>query len=350
MNRRLGVAVAVSALVLAIAPVIGQLRGAVQAAFPDYYRALVVTVVLAMVAGAILFAAVRIRTRRRLRYGAIGLAVVLGTVYATAMATGNASVDAIERFHFVEYGILTLLFHRAFADAGTRSSLLLPALAVFIVGTLDEGIQWFVPARVGEWRDVLLNSVAIVCGLLFSLGVTWPEGPRSTTIAAAGAERRRVMLAGALAAIVFGLFFYTIHIGHEVRDPDIGTFRSRFTAEELREHAADRNRRWQIQPPLVLRRYSREDQYLAEALWHIQRRNEMDGPGGIWANWKENLILEKYFAPVLDRPTYATPGGARWPAEQRANAEAAAAGMASRPFVSDAEPLPIYTWFDAGGR
>jgi hypothetical protein len=37
--------------------------------------------------------------------------------------------------------------------------------------------------------------------------------------------------------------------------------------------------------------------------------------------WHENLILEKYFAPVLDFPTYSTGAGAKWPAEQRANAE-----------------------------
>ena len=35
--------------------------------------------------------------------------------------------------------------------------------------------------------------------------------------------------------------------------------------------------------------------------------------------WRENLILERYFAPVLDTPTYASPHGNRWPPEQRAD-------------------------------
>ena len=108
-------------------------------------------------------------------------------------------------------------------------------------------------------------------------------------------------------------------------------------------HAADRAARWKT-PPDALRRFSREDQYLAEALWHVQRRNDPEGEGGVWATWKENLILEKYFAPVLDIPTYATPAGARWPPEQRANAAAAAAQEGERPFISDAHPFPIYAW------
>jgi hypothetical protein len=113
--------------------------------------------------------------------------------------------------------------------------------------------------------------------------------------------------------------------------------------------SADRARRWKTHPPATLRRFSREDQYLAEALWHIQRRNDVEAEGGIWATWKENLILEKYFAPVLDIPTFATPGGARWPPEQRRNVAAAAAAVAGageRTYASDAHPFPIYAWLD----
>jgi hypothetical protein len=84
---------------------------------------------------------------------------------------------------------------------------------------------------------------------------------------------------------------------------------------------------------------------MAEGLWHIQRRNEGTAPGGVWANWKENQILEKYFAPVLDYPMYNTPTGARWPQEQRDNVMAAAAAAAeARAYVSTANPFPIYPW------
>ena len=39
------------------------------------------------------------------------------------------------------------------------------------------------------------------------------------------------------------------------------------------------------------------------------------------AAWSENLILEKYYAPVLDTPSYISRTGHRWPPEQRADAE-----------------------------
>jgi hypothetical protein len=39
------------------------------------------------------------------------------------------------------------------------------------------------------------------------------------------------------------------------------------------------------------------------------------------AAWSENLILEKYYAPVLDTPSYVSRTGHRWPADQRAHAD-----------------------------
>ena len=64
----------------------------------------------------------------------------------------------------------------------------------------------------------------------------------------------------------------------------------------------------------------REDQYMDEGLWHIRRRNEEWSAGQDSRAWSENLILERFFAPVLDTPSYALPAGARWPADQRADA------------------------------
>jgi len=80
---------------------------------------------------------------------------------------------------------------------------------------------------------------------------------------------------------------------------------------------------------------------MSEGLWHIQARNEAgDDP---LTQWRENLILEKYFEPVLDFPTYNTPKGGRWPQEQRKNVGAVDAAD-TRPWVSRANPYPIYVW------
>ena len=57
----------------------------------------------------------------------------------------------------------------------------------------------------------------------------------------------------------------------------------------------------------------------------------------------ENLILEKYFAPVLDTPSYVSRTGHRWSAEQRQSVQALAAG-ADPTFLSQANPYPIFAW------
>ncbi len=96
--------------------------------------------------------------------------------------------------------------------------------------------------------------------------------------------------------------------------------------------------RWQTEPPIDIRRLSREDQYLDEGLWHVRRRNNAE----VDEAWHENLILERFFAPVLDLPTYASPNGNRWPPEQRANI--AKQVVTGAPFVSTAESYPIVVW------
>ena len=54
--------------------------------------------------------------------------------------------------------------------------------------------------------------------------------------------------------------------------------------------------------------------------------------------WRENVILEAYYAPVLDT-------GHRWPSEQRRDAEGrASAARRAAPYVSVAYPYPIYAW------
>jgi VanZ family protein len=336
-TRRLALAVGASFVVLVSAPAIGQVRGAIQAAFPGQYRLILGAVVVAWIGAGVVYAAATIREDRVLRFGLIGAAIAASALYSLATATGNANVDAVERFHFAEYGFLTVLYHRAWRDRSAADALLLAFFAVFMVGTLDEGIQWFVPIRVGEWRDVLLNSVAIACGLAFGAALQ-----RRDAHVQPGRSRRRDLLAmlGAT-SLLFAIFFYLVHVGHEVRDPAIGVFRSRYTASELLANAADRARRWRTDPLTTLRRYSREDQYMSEGLWHIQARNEASNDP--LTQWRENLILERYFQPVLDFPTYNTPKGGRWPEEQRENIRAIAAGD-TRPWVSKANPYPIYVW------
>ena len=57
----------------------------------------------------------------------------------------------------------------------------------------------------------------------------------------------------------------------------------------------------------------------------------------------ENLILEKYFTPVLDTPSYWSRTGHRWSAEQRQSVQVLAAAVDTS-YISGANPYPIFTW------
>lgn len=333
-------AVGAAVLVVLSSPFVGQLRAAVQQAVPGRYRQIVAAAIVCAVLATLAWGLAAVRTRRRLRYGLMAAGVAGGAAYAFGTRTGNPDVDLVELFHFVEYGALALLFYRVWRPRDDLRALVYPWLSVMTAGLADEAFQWFIPDRVGELRDVLLNGAAGLCGLLFGAGLDPPERAGAMV-----SRRGRLALAGASASVTLltALFVWTIHVGFEIRDADAGAFRSLFRAEELLRAAADRAARWGVAPPATPPPpVSGEDRYLAEALWHIEHRNEATAAGDVPVAWQENLILERYFAPVLDLPALR----ARWPPEQRADA-GARARVARRPYVSEAHPYPIYLWTPA---
>jgi hypothetical protein len=339
-RRWLTAAIVLSAVFVLSAPFMGQLRTAVRQAAGGNFALLMAAVVGGGAALLTLYALRRIRSRYAMRYAAVVAALAIGAGYAYLARTGNSDVDAVERVHFIEYGLITILFYRAWKPAGDGSALIMPVLAGLIVGTCEEWLQWFIPARVGEVRDVLLNLVAVGCGLLFGLGIGPP--PR-LSLAISPVSRRRVAVLTAIVLVVFGGFFHSVHLGHEIKDAEAGVFRSRYTAAQLAQISADRTRRWATNPPLTWSRYSREDQYFSEGVAHVQRRNEMWNEGNVMSARHENLILEKYYAPVLDTPSYVSAHGHRWPAAQRADAESSI-GPGFMIYMSDAEEAPILLW------
>jgi len=337
---------AVSVAIVLVSPFMGQLQSFLRRSLTTrQYVLLFGAAFVVAVAAAIVIALRRIRTRRALRYGTLAAALAIGGGYMWAIRTPWPEVNAVERVHFVEYGLIALLFYRArlrqgSGAAGTGHDLglfLEPLLLGFMVGTLDEWLQWFIPVRVGEAHDVFLNLVSLGCGLMFAAALEPPDNFSPTL------RPQTRMQAGIVMAVVWlvfaGGFIGQVHLGGFV-DVDANVrFRSHYTAERLDELQRDRTERWRTDPPRVLRRLSREDQYLDEGLWHVRARNR---EGGVMA-WRENLILERFFAPVLDTPTYASPEGNRWSPEQRANLEAQIDPNAPL-YVSAAEPYPIYTW------
>ena len=330
---RLSVAILASAAVVVAAPFVGDIRAAIQSAFPGSYRYIVLALVAAAVLAALAGAVLTIRDRRATRYGLIAGALAAAVAYARATSTGNPEVDAVEHFHFVEYGLLAFLYHRAWRDRQDVSAFALPVLAGLLVGTVDEWLQWFVPFRVGELRDVLLNGIALGCGLLFAAGLHPPSGLGTIPNPRSG----RVL--GGLAVvtgIAVAAFFHTVHLGHEVYLGPSARFMSRFSAASLAEASRDRAVRWASGPP-VERRLSREDHYLSEGRWHIEERNEAVSAGRYETAWYEQQILDAFYLPVL-----AAFPGARWPDAQRAEIESRVAERAA--FSSAAHPHPIYPW------
>jgi VanZ family protein len=338
---RLVLAIVVAAAVILSAPFVSQIRFWIRSTFPGHFVLVVGGLIATTIGAAVLTAVLRIRERRLLRYGAIVAAVAIGAIYSVAIATPDPQANAVERFHFVEYGLVTFLFYRAWRPLGDGSVLVLPMLAGLLVGTLEEWFQWFLPIRIGEMRDVFLNLVAIMCGLLFSLSVDPP--PQLGSSWRAGSPRRIGLLA-AIVVLVFAMFVHSVHFGYTIVDPAAGTFTSRYDASELAFQSRDRRERWSATPPVV-RRLSREDQYLSEGILHVQERNRRWDAGDAWSAWHENLILETYYAPVLGT-TYPQPSGAvhRWPTDHRAAASQRAGAAGQGTYVSRADGGFIRTW------
>jgi VanZ family protein len=283
--------------------------------------------------------AVRIRENRARRLAAVALAVSGAIAYFAAFRTGNADVDVVEAFHFVEYGALALLFDRAWSHHADARRIAFPLLAGLTTGIVDETVQWFLASRVGELHDVLLNAAAVCFGFLVALAL---DPPSRSILTAPRASTRRITTAALVVAAMLVAFVNAVHVGYEIRDPDVGTFRSRYTAAKLQQMGVERAESWRDGLPVSTNRFAAEDHYLTEARWHVQERNEAEAIGDTLTAWRENRILEKYFAPLLE--LQAVNAEYRWSEEQRARAQDAAAGAPApgEPYVSRAHPLPIY--------
>ena len=74
-----------------------------------------------------------------------------------------------ERIHFLEYGILGALIFKA-TGKGTKQNIF-AIILLFIIAVIDELIQYILPNRVGDIRDVVMNITGGIIGLW--LGKSW---------------------------------------------------------------------------------------------------------------------------------------------------------------------------------
>jgi len=78
-----------------------------------------------------------------------------------------------ERIHLVQFGLLGLLACPSLKGRNQNGWIRLwsPLLFIFLVGTADEVLQWFLPDRFFDLRDILFNTLGGIWGILLYLAV-----------------------------------------------------------------------------------------------------------------------------------------------------------------------------------
>ena len=300
--RRFIPALIVSAIVVGMAPFAGEIRDFLLETLGAGFVRIMGIGFAVVVAAISVWVIARIRDDRLRRYGLLllGLALLVGQL--AGWSRDNAAVNAVERIHFLYYGLLGVLWLRAFrrgrADA---SAPLLALLAIFLVAIADEGVQWWVAARTGEVYDIGLNVYAGATGLLLGLAV---DGPRSLAWKLGPGSGRSLARLGAAAIVTLAAFVHGAHLGYRIDDAEVGTFRSYFDGDALRDASRDRATRWSVEPlgpPGEFPPLEPEDWFRTEGGMRVQHRNAALERGDVYQAWKENLLLERWYAPFLDQ-------------------------------------------------
>ena len=87
----------------------------------------------------------------------------------------SLSLDVwVERIHFVQYAVLGLLISRA-VNVRALNGIIYTGCLVTLIGAVDEIIQWFLPNRVGDMRDVFMNSLGGLSGLWLGRYLFWEQ-------------------------------------------------------------------------------------------------------------------------------------------------------------------------------
>ena len=100
---------------------------------------------------------------KRKRYGFWRLAGIIFIISIYIVWVFQLDIPE-ERVHFMEYGILGIMVYNGF-NSNKMKIFFLAIVITAIFGTIDELIQWFLPNRVGDIRDVIVNAVSGMLGV-----------------------------------------------------------------------------------------------------------------------------------------------------------------------------------------
>ncbi len=153
-NRWLALAAWI-AIIYAAIPFVRGLREEFVTLWPAEFLGFAVMGVVAATAGAALWA-LRRRKTKPLWADAMWLAGVAAVFVVWTWLLMEQPEEAV---HFVEYGVLGVLSYRALRPNMNNPGVFVAAALIgTIVGTVDEIIQWIVPGRYWDFRDLVLNG------------------------------------------------------------------------------------------------------------------------------------------------------------------------------------------------
>ncbi len=233
-----------------------------------------------------------------LREGIYGFLTWLGVDTSFWEALDLYPIYAGEKVHFLEYGLLGLLLCKALRyHIKNKTAYLLAILSVYMIGITDEGIQWALPGRVGEYRDIWMNFTS---GGLAILAVLLVIRPRVFRQEFQWSSLRPLCYTLAAAILYTGIFLQVVHgFGSPIFLPDSGTeFVSGFSEYELLD----------IDKRLVQRREgtfaedipkSQLKVYTYEAKRHHYLRNKAYQEFRLFESYCEQEILKTYFRGMI---------------------------------------------------
>jgi hypothetical protein len=261
-------AAAWTAIIFAFIPLVRPIqRALLRAVDPGW-----ITVAVLLAVGLALAAAVE-RLRRRPRpVRAFDVAWLVAIAALAAWCAWALRGRPEEAIHLLQFGLLAVLLYRAMRPAEPDVAILVAAVLLgSLVGTVDEIIQWIVPARFWDLRDVAVNSGACVlaAAALWRLDRGPWRRPRASSVSLALrlAAALLVLLVLCLANTPRRVAWYAEHVpglaplaeadnamaeyGYRHRLPGIGELKSRLTLAEL----ADQDRTRAAEVAAVLDRY-----------------------------------------------------------------------------------------------
>jgi len=124
-----------------------------------------------MISGAVLLHGLRSKP------GKVEVAVWLGIIAVYMLLFLRLSVAA-ERGHLIEYSVLAILIHKALRERArhvetmTQPALIAMVIAVSI-GLIDEGLQYFIPNRVFDPLDMVINTLAGSLAIISTVVLMW---------------------------------------------------------------------------------------------------------------------------------------------------------------------------------